>query len=133
LVLPNQQPYCNSSNSSSSLADQLGSTLADLAQLEVLKLQWIFFISQIPSSWGSFPENLVAILLNDCNLESSIPSSLGDISNLQHLDLQSNYLTGMIPQQLCKLQHLTYLDVLYNNLQSGAVRSCFKNKPGLYL
>jgi Leucine-rich repeat (LRR) protein len=32
---------------------------------------------------------LVAILLNDCNLESSIPSSLGDICNLQHLDLQS--------------------------------------------
>jgi hypothetical protein len=34
-VLPNQQPYCNSSKSSSSLADQLGSKQADLAQLEV--------------------------------------------------------------------------------------------------
>jgi hypothetical protein len=38
-VLPNQQPYCNSSKSSSSPADQLGSKLADLAQLEVLNLQ----------------------------------------------------------------------------------------------
>jgi hypothetical protein len=38
-VLPNQQPYCTSSKSSSSPADQLGSKLADLAQLEVLNLQ----------------------------------------------------------------------------------------------
>jgi Leucine-rich repeat (LRR) protein len=126
---PNQQPYRNKNYSISNF----GSTLADLKDLEMMQLQWIFFNSPIPSAWGnSFSDNLTVITVNDCNLESSIPSNLGDIGNLQHLDLQSNYLTGTIPQQLCNLRHLVYLDVSYNDLQSGAVPSCL-NKPGLYL
>jgi len=126
---PNQQPYRNKNYSISNF----GSTLADLKDLEMMQLQWIFFNSPIPSTWGnSFSDNLTVITVNDCNLESSIPSNLGDISNLQHLDLQSNYLTGTIPQQLCNLRHLVYLDVSYNDLQSGAVPSCL-NKSGLYL
>ncbi len=126
---PNQQPYRNKNYSISNF----GSTLADLKDLEMMQLQWILFNSPIPSAWGnSFSDNLTTITVNDCNLESSIPSNLGDISNLQHLDLQSNYLTGTIPQQLCNLRHLVYLDVSYNDLQSGAVPSCL-NKSGLYL
>ncbi len=125
---PNHQPY-RSKN-----ANSLGSTLADLTELQLLKLQWIFFNSPIPSAWGSFSDNLVFLIVNDCNLQGSIPSNLGDIHSLQRLDLQANFLTGVIPQQLCNLQSLNYLDVSYNNLQSGAiVPTCFQNRPGLHL
>lgn len=53
-ILSNQQPYCNSnrSSSSSNLTNQLGSKLANLIQLEVLKLQAMFFNNHIFSSLG---------------------------------------------------------------------------------
>jgi hypothetical protein len=132
-VRPSRQPYRDPNSYMNS--QQFGSTLAELTELEMLQLQWIFFNTAIPSSWGtSFSDNLVVLIVNDCTLRGAIPPNLGDISKLQHLDLQSNFLTGVVPQTLCNLKHLNYLDVSYNSLQSGfVIPDCFQNRPGLWL
>lgn len=132
-VRPSRQPYRDPKSYMNS--QQFGSTLADLTELELLKLQWIFFNSPIPSSWGtSFSDNLVVLILNDCTLRGPIPPELGYISKLQRLDLQSNFLTGVVPQTLCNLKHLNYLDVSYNSLQSGyVIPNCFQDRPGVWL
>ncbi len=54
------------------------------------------------------------------NLIGSIPSALGDLSNLTELDLEANELSGNIPASLGNLSNLTELDLAYNQL-SGSI------------
>jgi hypothetical protein len=49
-------------------------------------------------------------------LEGLIPTSLGNISALEQLDLARNKLSGHIPKELSKLYGLEVLDVSFNNL-----------------
>ena len=123
------QPYRNTSYN----AYTLGSTLVDLDQLQVLKIQWVLFNSSIPSRWSSFSNNLQNLTVNDANLRNDIPSSLSNIDYLQHLDLKSNHLTGSIPSSFCSMKHLTYLDVSYNDMSSNLVPTCLQGSTSVTL
>lgn len=125
----NQQDYRNTSYNT----DVLGATLVALPSLQTLKIQWVLFNGPIPSNWGAFPSSLVSIILNDCDLQGWIPSSMSKIANLQHLDLSNNHLTGTIPDSFCTMYHLIYLDVSYNDMPGSIVPSCLQNVNGLTL
>jgi uncharacterized protein YjbI with pentapeptide repeats len=56
----------------------------------------------------------------DNNLLSSIPPELGNLANLQILDLHDNRLTGSIPLELGNLANLEWLDLSANPL-SGSI------------
>ncbi len=58
--------------------------------------------------------NGVSITGND------IPTKIGNLVNLQILDLENNFLTGNIPQEVGDLIQLTYLD-FHNNKLSGGI------------
>ena len=73
----------------------------------------------IPSSLGNLT-NLRLLWLAYNQLSGSIPSSLGNLTNLQVLDLSNNRLTGTIPSQLGNLTNLELL-LLQNNQLSGCV------------
>ena len=62
------------------------------------------------------PLRVTGLNLDDSDLNGSIPSGLGDLSNLSTLDLSDNQLTGSIPSELGKLSNLTTLNLSGNGI-----------------
>ncbi|MBC6422793.1 MAG: putative Ig domain-containing protein, partial [Hormoscilla sp. SP12CHS1] len=60
------------------------------------------------------------IELNDNDLSGTLPSELGDLSNLFELYLNDNDLSGTLPSELGDLSNLQYL-YLYDNSLSGTI------------
>ena len=63
-------------------------------------------------------------------LTGAIPSELGNLANLEGLDLASNRLTGAIPSELGNLPNLTDLNLASNQL-TGAIPSELGNLANL--
>ncbi|MDH3328068.1 MAG: hypothetical protein OEM01_02430 [Desulfobulbaceae bacterium] len=70
--------------------------------------------------------NVIQIDLSGNNLDGSIPSSVGNLSQLQKLSLSSNSLSGPIPSQLGNLSQLQKLYLEANSL-SGPIPSQLGN------
>ena len=68
--------------------------------------------------------------LYDNQLSGSIPSELGDLTNLESLSLQDNQLTGPIPEELGKLAELDWLSLNHNDL-SGEIPPALGNLASL--
>ncbi|KAG9145709.1 hypothetical protein Leryth_024800 [Lithospermum erythrorhizon] len=54
--------------------------------------------------------------LRNFGLVGTIPSHLGNLSFLEHLDLSNNTLHGNIPKELARLRRLNYLNLRFNYL-----------------
>lgn len=117
----------NAVTSNQSYSGKPGHTLSKLKDLQTLKLKNLQFSSKIPSQWSSFSDSLVALTVNNCDLQDDIPSGIASNSHLQTLDLKGNSLTGDIPDKLCDLKDLKYLDLSYNQLDTGEVPDCIAN------
>ena len=68
--------------------------------------------------------------LEDNQLSGSIPSSLGNLSNLEYLALPVNQLSGSIPSSLGNLSNLEFLALSVNPL-SGSIPSSLGNLSNL--
>ncbi|MBO1351939.1 MAG: leucine-rich repeat domain-containing protein [Hormoscilla sp. GUM202] len=75
----------------------------------------------LPSELGSL-SNLQTLDLEDNSLSGTIPSELGDLTNLLELDLEDSSLSGEIPSWLGSLTNLQILDLDDNSL-SGTIPS----------
>ncbi|MBO1348618.1 MAG: putative Ig domain-containing protein [Hormoscilla sp. GUM202] len=75
----------------------------------------------LPSELGDL-SNLQILELYDNSLNGTLPSELGDLSNLQYLHLYDNSLSGTLPSELGTLANLTRLS-LNNNDLSGPLPS----------
>ena len=64
------------------------------------------------------------------NLVGQIPDELGDLSELEYLDLRSNYLNGQIPSSLGNLNQLTFLS-LHTNQLTGPIPDALGNLKNL--
>ncbi len=71
---------------------------------------------------GGSPQRVTGLVLPSWSLSGSIPSGLGDLSNLTTLNLSGNQLTGTIPSGLGDLSNLTTLNLSGNQL-SGTIPS----------
>ena len=73
----------------------------------------------LPTELGNLSQ-LIALLLNDNDLSGGIPEELGNLSQLTALLLNENDLSGGIPEELGKLTQLSTLDLGSNSL-SGEI------------
>ena len=88
------------------------------SRVTTLDLQNEDLDGSIPSQSGDLSE-LTVLLLNDNSLSGSIPTELGDLSDLTHLGLNSNSLSGIILSNLTNLDDLSYLYLQNNQLACG--------------
>ena len=79
----------------------------------------------IPSALGNL-SNLTWLSLWDNQLSGAIPATLGNLSSLTWLDLSENQLSGAIPSQLGNLSNLTWLD-LWDNQFTGCIPEAIRN------
>ncbi|XP_038683528.1 BRASSINOSTEROID INSENSITIVE 1-associated receptor kinase 1-like isoform X1 [Tripterygium wilfordii] len=78
-----------------------------------------FLSGQLVSQLGQLP-NLQYLQLYGNNISGEIPVELGDLTNLVSLDLYSNKLVGTIPPTLARLSKLRFLR-LNNNSLTGTI------------
>ena len=76
----------------------------------------------LPESIGLFPHLTTLWIAQNDQLTGTIPSTVGNLTNLQLLDLYSNALTGTVPLSLFNLSHITSF-YLYDNLLTGSLPS----------
>ncbi|CAL2236449.1 unnamed protein product [Prunus armeniaca] len=109
--------------------------------LEVESLQWISGLSQLQhldmsranlskaSDWlrvtNTLPSLVENLHMSDCGLYH-IPGGIANMTNLQFLDLQSNYISSTIPKWLYRLSHLQSL-ILSWNFFHGEISSSLGN------
>ncbi len=94
-----------------------------------LELNFNQLTGSIPTELGNL-SNLESLLLSFNQLTGSIPTELGNLSNLQFLQLFSNQLTGSIPTELGNLSNLENLR-LYSNQLTGSIPTELGNLSNL--
>ncbi|KAL1812039.1 hypothetical protein ACET3Z_022104 [Daucus carota] len=68
--------------------------------------------------------------LGNANFSGSLGSELGELKNLQYLELYRNNIDGKIPKELGKLKNLISMD-LYNNKFEGRIPKSFAKLKSL--
>ncbi|KAK6934705.1 Leucine-rich repeat-containing N-terminal, plant-type [Dillenia turbinata] len=114
-TLPNLRYLCLSFNN---ISGAVPLSLTNCTQLQVLDLSANAFTGNIPNglcSSHSFSA-LKKLLLADNYLVGTVPSELGNCTNLMGIDLSFNFLTGSIPLEIWTLPSLSNLVMWANNL-----------------
>nr|MDA3818638.1 leucine-rich repeat domain-containing protein [Prolixibacteraceae bacterium] len=96
-----------------------------------LQLRWNNLNGFLINEIGDLNALAVLDLQNNRNLTGSIPSTIGNINNLENLNLFYSNFTGSIPLELWNLTSLGYLDLSYNNF-TGTIPSEIAGMVNLY-
>lgn len=96
-------------------------TVCENETITELALGAVGLSGTLPSSLGSMT-SLVNILLNSNSLYGSLPSNIACLTSLLFLDLFQNELTGSLPSEFNQMNGLTRLDLSFNQL-TGTIPS----------
>ncbi|KAH0694056.1 hypothetical protein KY285_021153 [Solanum tuberosum] len=105
------------------------STLGDLTELKILYFHSNQLSGLIPSELGNL-KNLNDMELSHNNLTSSIPTTLSNLTELKILYIHSNQLSGLIPRELGNMKNLNVLELQENQL-TGPIPASFGNLRNL--
>ncbi|KAL5562954.1 hypothetical protein UlMin_032701 [Ulmus minor] len=111
-----------SKSSSNSEGDALNALKTNLADPNNVLQSWDPTLVN-PCTWfhvSCNSENSVTrVDLGNANLSGQLVPQLGQLANLQYLELYSNNISGKIPDELGNLTNLVSLDLYLNNLSGG--------------
>jgi len=85
------------------------------------------------SSWSGIHcsgGEVTAIVLENADLEGSIPTSISSLTSLTRISLRQNSITGTIPASISKLSALQNLNLQFNSL-SGSIPEALTSLPVL--
>ena len=95
----------------------------------ILNFYNISLSGSLPTEIGNFT-NLEKLILYGNQLSGEIPPEIGNLTNLLWVDLSDNQFTGLIPPTIGNLTNLTRL-ALHNNQLSGQIPSEISNLTNL--
>jgi Leucine-rich repeat (LRR) protein len=99
--------------------EEFPSSLFNRTTLTYLNLGYNSVSGALPSTIGYTLPNIQTLDLGVNQFASPIPTSLSNASHLQNLVLSGNSFNGEVPTHLGLLHELTYLDLSWNQLESG--------------
>ncbi|XP_061999368.1 probable LRR receptor-like serine/threonine-protein kinase At3g47570 [Rosa rugosa] len=108
------------------------SELINATQLTALDFSQNNFGGTLPASISNLSISLEELMLSENHLHGSIPIGLGNLVNLQYLEMGGNSFTGSIPTHIGQLSGLGLLN-LSNNQLSGSIPSSLGNLTFLTL
>ncbi|XVE78317.1 hypothetical protein DITRI_Ditri13aG0135000 [Diplodiscus trichospermus] len=102
------------------LHGEVPATIFQLPNLQVLDLR------DNPYVTGKFQEfnrsSLIEVLIvANTSFSGLLPSSIGELTTLKHIDLSDNNFSGQIPSSLANLTELTYLSLSLNSFSLGTL------------
>ncbi|KAI5409905.1 hypothetical protein KIW84_055384 [Lathyrus oleraceus] len=86
---------------------------------------------------GSLPDelgnltNMNRLQLDENQLSGSVPESLANMINVRHLHMNNNSFTGQLPSKLSNLSNLMHLQLDNNNFSGNGIPSTYENLPRL--
>ena len=102
--------------SSNTFSGPIPSQIGKLRNLTVLDLSRNQLHGNLPLELLTSLQKLAVMRLDDNMLNGSIPSQLGELREFLHLNLSANWLYGKIPMELGQLLNLEVLDLSQNRL-----------------
>ncbi|KAL9983638.1 hypothetical protein ACROYT_G005841 [Oculina patagonica] len=92
--------------------------LFNLSSLRFMHLSLAGLNGTLPDEFGLYFPAMIECLLQGNNFSGPIPSTIGNMTNLRHLNLARNHFSGQIPKSIGSLSVLHFVDFSGNQLSS---------------
>ncbi|XP_022765022.1 putative receptor-like protein kinase At3g47110 [Durio zibethinus] len=102
------------------------SSLSNCSRLQHLGIEFNRFGGVIPNSIANLSTSLRILTLGGNQIAGSIPEGVGNLVNLNRMDMRENFLVGEIPISIGNLQNLEGLNLISNHL-TGKIPSSIGN------
>jgi Leucine-rich repeat (LRR) protein len=112
------------------LSGPIPSTLGNISNLTILRLDSNLLSGRIPSQLGNLTNLTQLHLEKNIKIKDTIPFTLGKLSKLVSLYINSDSIYGILPDSLGSLGKLMYFD-LSNNQLSDTIRSSIGSDTNL--
>lgn len=117
--------FINNNNFTSKFPQNIGNSPVSVAVLAYNNFQGC-----LPPSISKMSKTLNEIILEDSGLKGCLPSEIGELTQLNVLDVSYNDLSGPLPESMGEMKNLEQLNVAFN-MFSGSIPESICSLPKL--